>query len=294
MKLVREPLFHFLVAGVVLFGGHALLNRNADDSQPNRPTPVRIGQGEVHWLTETFTLQRQRAPTPEELRSLVAEFLNEELLAREARDMKLDENDTVIRRRLAQKMTFLVEGTSRRAEPTDAELQQLYEANPERFRTDARVSFKHVYFNPANRADPASDAENMLADLSGAVGEGAGVVGDRFLLGSEFHEEDERSVSGTLGQQFAQELFLLKPGNWSGPITSGFGVHLVRVDALEGSRVRPFADMRRELVDEWRRDQEQNAKERYFARIQKKYDVVIDESVQQLIAPVAKTARAAQ
>ena len=293
MKPLQEPLFHFLLAGAVLFGGYSLLNRTADDSQSNR-AQIHIGQGEVRWLTETWTLQRQRGPTHEELRSLVAEFLNEELLAREARNMKLDESDTVVRRRLAQKMTFLIEGTLRRAEPTEAELQGFYEANSERFRTEARVSFKHVYFNPANRTDPASDAKNMLAELSGAVGESADVVGDRFLLGPEFSEEDERSVASAFGQQFAQAVFDLKSATWSEPITSGFGVHLVRVSALEGSRARPFAEVRGQLLDEWRRDQEQVGKNRYLAELQKKYDIVIEDEVKSLLMPATATARAGQ
>jgi len=292
MKPLQEPLFHFLVAGAVLFGGYSLLNRTPDDSQSNR-AQIHIGQGEVRWLTETWKLQRQRGPTHEELRSLVAEFLNEELLAREARNMKLDENDTVVRRRLAQKMTFLIEGNLRRAEPTEAELQGFYQANSERFRTEARVSFKHVYFNPANRSDPASDAKNMLAELS-VVGESADVVGDRFLLGPEYSEEDERSVARAFGQQFARAVFDLKPATWSEPIMSGFGVHLVRVSALEGSRPRPFAEVRGQLLDEWRRDQEQVGKNRYLAELQKKYDIVIEDEVKSLLMPATATARAGQ
>jgi len=293
MKPFQEPLFHFLLAGAVLFGGYSLLNRTADDSQSNRKQ-IHIAQGEVRWLTETWTLQRQRAPTREELRGLVAEFLNEEMLAREAREMKLDENDTIIRRRLAQKMTFLIEGTLRRAEPTEAELQQLYKAGAERFRTDTRVSFSQIYFNSAARTDPVSDAKSMLADLSGAVAEDAGAMGDRSLLASEFYKEDERSVTGMLGPEFARALFALEPGIWSGPITSGFGIHLVRVSALEDSRVLSFAEVRGRLLDEWRRDQEQVAKKRYFAELQKKYDVVVDEDVKPLLVPATATARAGQ
>ena len=104
MKLLHEPLLHFALAGAVLFGGYALVNRG--DEIANKPKEIRIGQGEVQWLKETWALQRQREPTQEELRGLVTEFLNEELLAREAREMKLDENDTIVRRRLAQKLNL--------------------------------------------------------------------------------------------------------------------------------------------------------------------------------------------
>jgi len=293
MKPLQEPLFHFFIIGAVLFGAHALLNRTEDGVEQQRKQ-IHIGQGEVRWLTETWTLQRQRAPTHEELQGLVAEFLNEELLAREAREMKLDEDDTVIRRRLAQKVTFLIEDTLRRSEPTEAELQQLYEAGAERFRTGARVSFSQIYFNSAARTDPVSDAKSMLADLSGAVAEDASAMGDRSLLASEFYNEDERSVTGMWGPGFARALFALEPGIWSGPVTSGFGIHLVRVSAFENSRVQSFAEVRGRLLDEWRRDQEQVAKKRYFAELQKKYNVVVDEDVKPLLVPATATARAGQ
>ena len=125
----------------------------------------------MQWLVETWKLQRQREPTQEELSGLVAEFLNEELLAREARELKLDQNDTIVRRRLAQKLNFLIEDTSRRSEPTEADLQKLYDTRPERYRTGASVSFTHVYFSPAQRKDPVADANDALASLSRPGGE---------------------------------------------------------------------------------------------------------------------------
>lgn len=294
MKLLQEPLLHFALAGAVLFGAYALLNR-ADNSESDATRQIRVGPGEVQWLTETWTLQRQRAPTPEELSGLVADFVNEMMLAREAREMKLDENDTIIRRRLAQKLNFLIEDTLRRAEPSEADLQRLYDARPERPQTGARISFTHVYFNPAQRTDAASDAKGALAGLSGATDAARKEdIGDRFLLASAFDDEDERSVSGTFGPDFARALFELKPGVWSGPVASGFGVHLVHVSALQGSATRSFAEMRGELLEEWRREQEQIAKERYFAELRKKYDIVFDDKVKPLAAPATTTSRAVQ
>ena len=288
MKLFREPLLHFVLAGAFLFGAYALLNRG--DDSPNKLKQIRIGQGEVQWLTETWTLQRQRAPTPDELRGLVTEFVNEMLLAREARELKLDENDTIIRRRLAQKLSFLIEDTFRHAEPSEAELQRLYDARSERPQTTARISFTHVYFNPAQRRDAASDAKDALAILSGAKGANQPEeIGDRFLLASKFQNEDERNLTSTFGPEFARALFAFKPGVWSGPVVSGFGVHLVHVSELQSSVTRPFAEIRGQLLDEWRRDQEQTAKERYFAELRKKFDVVVEDSVKPLLAPARRT-----
>ena len=107
---------------------------------------VRVGENDVKWLKETWARQWQREPTREELHGLVIDFLKEELLAREAREMGLDENDTIVRRRLAQKVEF-VQDTARLAEPTEDDLRRFYAAHPERFSEEARVSFTHVYFS---------------------------------------------------------------------------------------------------------------------------------------------------
>ena len=115
LKLLRDPLLHFVVAGSVLFGGYELINRG--EMNPPATDPVHIGEGDIRWLKDTFANQWQRPPTEDELRGLVAGFLEEELFAREAKALGLDQNDTIVRRRLAQKLTFLVEDTSRIVEP---------------------------------------------------------------------------------------------------------------------------------------------------------------------------------
>jgi parvulin-like peptidyl-prolyl isomerase len=287
MKLLQEPLLHFLVAGAVLFGAYAWIDDSEESSDAGGVRQVQIGEGEVQWLKQTWALQWQREPTPEELRTLVAELLKEQLLAREAREMKLDENDTVVRRRLAQKLTFLIEDTLRRAEPNEDDLRRFYEARRERFRSDARVSFTHVYFNPARRQDAVADAMNALTELIEAGGtDRARSMGDRLLLEPVFHGETEQTLSSVLGRDFAAAVFRLEPGAWSGPIRSGYGLHLVRVSARKESVVRPFAEVRAQVLEEWRREQERAANAQYLAQLRRKYDVVIEESVKPLLGPL--------
>ena len=153
MKLLREPLVHFAIAGLVLFSVYSWLNGSRPASDGIEP--VRIGAGEIQWLKETYSSQWLRPPDADELQGLVADLVNEELLAREAQAMGLGEDDTIIRRRLAQKLKFLVEDTSRLAEPSDAELRQYFEENAARFEDSPRVSFSQIYFNPENRKDAA-------------------------------------------------------------------------------------------------------------------------------------------
>jgi hypothetical protein len=305
---LKEPLLHFLLIGALLFGAYAWQNRGIPGQ--TKPRQVRVSESDVVWLKETWAKQWQRDPTRDELRGLVTEFLKEELLAREAREMGLDQNDAYVRRRLAQKVEFLVQDTSRLVEPTEHDLRRFHAAHPERFSEPARVSFTHLYFSREKRQDAAADARAALAELSrsgaekvppspGAEGRGEGEpstnprpsfpnprpsqLGDRLLLGSEFSDVDPQAVAGQFGAKFADALFALAPGAWRGPIESGYGLHLVRVSALMPARPRAFAEVRAQVLDRWRDQQQREDNEKYFANLLRKYAVVVDESVKPLV-----------
>jgi hypothetical protein len=273
MKALKEPLLHFVIAGALLFGAYALVNRG---EQPGNTTagPIHIGGGEISWLRETFSNQWHRAPTNEELSGLVASLLEEELLAR----------DTIVRRRLAQKLTFMVEDTSHIVEPTEEDLRRFYAANSERFQADPRVSFTQVFFNPERRQNADQDAKLALASFrAGPSHDDAASVGDPLLLEADFHDVDQRTLSNMFGTEFAAAVFTLRPGPWSGPIKSAFGVHLVRVVDLRPAEPRPFESVRDKVAEEWRHQREGEMKASYLAKLQQKYGVVIDDSVKPLL-----------
>jgi PPIC-type PPIASE domain len=286
MKVLKEPLLHFVLAGAALFGAYAWVNRAAETPTAGKAAQIHIGAGDVQWMAENWTTQWRRAPTREELRGLISDYLNEQLLAREARALGLEDNDVIVRRRLAQKLTFLIDDTLRRTEPSETELQQLYEANSQRFRSDARISFTQIYFSPERRADARADAADALRVLhkSGAPLP-TGQQGDRLLVETEFHDETEQSIAGAFGPGFARAVFSLEPGAWSGPIESGYGLHLVRASTLREGRLPPLTDVRARVVEEWRNAQEKSAKDRYLDELRKKYSIVADEAVKALVAP---------
>lgn len=282
MRLLKEPLLHFLVIGTALFGMYTWKNRGAGETNP--VIQVRISEGDVLWLMKTWTQQWHREPTCEELCGLVTEFLKEELLAREAREMGLDENDTIVRRRLAQKLEFLILDTSRFAEPTDDDLRRFYEKNLESFRDASKISFTHIYFNCDQRTDAEVDAKVALAELSHSNAPAKITdMGDRLLIDSEFQNVDEQTVSVQFGKDFAHTVFTIKQGEWQGPIESSYGLHLVRVSEMKPFRQRELAEVRTRVLDLWREQRQHEDKERYFTGLLKKYNVVIDERVKPLI-----------
>jgi hypothetical protein len=279
-RLLKEPLLHFLVLGALVFAVYSWLNRSSPANKSSAGT-VRITSNEIAWLKETWSRQWQREPTRDELRGLVTDFLKEELLAREARSLGLDQDDTIVRRRLAQKLEFLVQDTSTLAEPTEGDLRRFYEANPARFQTDARISFTHVFFSREKRVAAATDAKAALSDLS--RGANAADLGDQLLVDSDIVAADMQSVAGQFGRDFADSVFALKPGAWNGPIESGYGLHLVRVSEVNPGTRREFSEVKTQVLEYWRQQRQRQGNEKYFASLLRKYDVVVDDSVKPLI-----------
>jgi parvulin-like peptidyl-prolyl cis-trans isomerase-like protein len=283
MRLFREPLLHFLLAGAALFGAYAWLPGDRDSPEDNSRT-VYLRQADVDWIKQIWSRQWHREPTQDELRGLVADYIKEELFAREAHDMKLDENDIVLRHRLAQKLSFLIEDAVQVAQPTDADLQRHYAAHPDRFQSGARITFSQIYFNPETRKDPLSDAKRILERIGAASKvDDPAEMGDRLLVDSDFRQTDEQTVSTVFGPEFARTIFALEPGSWSGPIRSGFGVHLARISELQKSQPLPYAAARPQLLAEWQREQEQGAYEKFMQELRKKYKIVADDSVKSII-----------
>lgn len=274
-SLLREPLLHFLLLGAALFAVHAARTGGPTSEGPSRQ--VRLGEGEVRWLRETWTLQWQREPTPEELRTLVAEYLKEELLSREAREMGLDRDDVYVRRRLSQKVEFLLQDTTRLAEPTEDDLRRTFDAHPERFGGEPRISFTQVYFAREHRAEALATLPRLVA--------GANPMdqGDVLLLDAEIRAATRQAVAAQFGPKFADAVLALEPGSWQGPVESGYGLHLVRVTERTAARPRELAEVRAQVVERWREERQQEASERHLASLYEKYDVVADEAVKPLL-----------
>ncbi len=280
-RWLSEPLVHFLAIGSLLFGVYAWLHRGESAGSDNGAGPVRITATEISYLTQTWERLQQREPAPEELHALVAGYLKEELLGREARELGLDQNDPIIRRRLAQKVEFLVSDTARLAAPTDGDLRHSYEAHKESFRTPARVSFIHVFFNPQTRRDAAGDANAALAALS--IGAPIGSFGDPFPIDAEVRDDILQNVAGQFGDGFGNAVFALMPGQWQGPIASSFGLHLVRVTEAKPARQLAFSEVEPQVRERWRDEHQRQANVEHYENLMQKYGVVVDDSVRPLI-----------
>jgi hypothetical protein len=163
VRFLKEPLLHFFLLGLVVFGLHAVLNSGVDTGSRGDPLLVEITSADIEWLRSTWNKKMGREPTPRELDGLVASFIREEVLYREAVSMGLDQHDSVVRRRMAQKMDFLFKDLAEMAQPTDEEISGWFDGNRERYRVPAHTSFTHVYFNRDRRGEGVeNDAREVL------------------------------------------------------------------------------------------------------------------------------------
>ena len=287
-RLLREPLLHFLLLGALLFGWSAW--QGGDAAGSNR---IVVTPGVVATLAAGFSRTWQRPPSDIELKGLIDEHVKEEIAAREAMAMGLDRDDIVIKRRLRQKLEFLLVDDAGAAPPTDAELKAWLNRHPESFRVEPTLAFRQVLLRPERRgASMTADATKLLARLHASGPDVATWdLGDASMLPAETPLQPLREVANSFGQDFADALMKLVPGQWSGPVESSFGLHLVlvreRTDgaAADLATVRPLVE--REVLAERRKAEMQALYERLLA----KYSVSIDRP--KLPPAVAAEARGA-
>jgi hypothetical protein len=272
-KILREPLLHFLVAGMILF---VFWGYWGDNSEPDSEQII-VGSAEIERIEDTWKTQWRREPTEEELESLIERFIEEEVLYREALAMGLEKEDTIIRRRLAQKMQFLIQDIADQSQPDEAELNVFFEESQEQFREPARISFTHIYFNqdqPKNTG--LRDAGEALVKLQSSALERAPEQGDPFMLNHDYAKITQRETAKLFGKTFAEELFTLTPGPWQGPIRSGYGIHLVRVVDYIPSRIPEFSEVAEQVRQGYINMRRQKANEEAIKALMDRYEIVID------------------
>jgi hypothetical protein len=271
-RLLREPLLHFAALGAALFA----LFDCAGGERPRAPEQVVVGASEVERLAEGFARTWQRPATPDELAALVRDHVDEEILYREALALGLERDDTIVRRRLRQKMEFLFDAEAPLAEPSETELERHRLAHRERFEEPPELSFRHVYVSADRRGEAArGDAERLLALLrtSDADWEQSG---DPLPLAPAFEALPAAALRAQFGDAFAEALLTLPAGSWQGPVQSGYGLHLVRVDARSAVRLPPLAEVRDEVRLDLLAMRRAEATAHRLAALRERYEVRVE------------------
>ena len=277
MKLLREPLLHFMFIGAAIYLLYSVFAEplpEADDKT------IVVSAGEVEWMQTAWQKRWNRPPTSQEFDGLVQQYIKETVLYREALTMGLNQHDQVIRRRLAQKLEFLAKDLVALTPPTEEELQSYFEENQARYQQPVLYTFTQVFIDPDKRGDATlDDAEIIKANLiaQGEAIEDPGALGDDFMLQSYYPEKDGIEIQKQFGSGFTESLAELSPGQWHGPVLSGYGVHLVYISSISEPPAPEFAALRERVVQDWTMERGEEINDKFYASLREQYTVIIEE-----------------
>jgi len=203
----------------------------------------------------------------------------EEQLA-DAYALGMDRSDLVVRRRLVQKMQLDVFASVRSPEPTEVELRDYMKRHVERFTQPARVRLSHVFLSRDRRgAALAADADSLLARLirENIDVEEARKLGDPFLFSSSLAPRSERELAKVFGPGFAERVSRLRVGDWTGPVSSAYGTHLVLVHERTPAAPVSLDVVRREVREAVLGERGEGALREYLAELRERGPVRVEE-----------------
>jgi len=273
MSVLRQPLLQFLVIGALLYGLYLTIGDGRDGGAD--ATTIHITSGTIDALSEDWIRTWNRPPTEDELVGMVEAYVEEEVLYREALALGLDKDDTIVRRRLRQKIDFLADDLITVAPPDEAALRTYLAANAERYSDPPRLTLTQVFIDPARHGD---DLDDVVATTAAQLAEGADPTqtGDPFLLPMTYRDVSLDKLARDLGEHFATAVAGLPVGVWNGPVASAYGLHLVRVDALQAGSLPEFAAVRDAVERDWYAEQRARARDAYVQELAGRYDIQIE------------------
>jgi len=282
-KLLKEPLFQFLIIGAGLFLIFGL--RGGPASQPGgqsdlQSTKIMVTQGQIEHMKAQFTRTWQRPPTAQELQGLIDDHVRDEISYREATAMGLDRDDATIRRRMRLKLETLNEDIAAAMSPTDQDLQAFLEQHPESFVKEPRAAFRQVYLNADSRVrNVEADARDILVKIRG---EGAKARPERFgdslmSIPNELPLLPQSEIARLFGGDFSKNVIDLNPGQWQGPVRSGYGLHLIFVTEKKPARMPKLEEVRDQVEREWIFARKKEMLEDMYKKLGEHYTVVIEQ-----------------
>lgn len=270
-KLLKEPLFHFLLLGGLIFALYGMVNRSVDDDNT-----ILIDDFDMNNIIASWEMQWKRIPTDEELKNLIQQNIKQEIFYQEALKMKLDHNDEIIKRRLAQKMQFLSNDLASINEPSDEELQKYYDIHFTDYLTPYTFSFYQIVFSPDNRQDPQGDAEHMISQIKNLPIAEVETKGDALPFPFFYENANAEKLNRQLGLDFSTSMEPLETGSWVGPIESGFGYHLIYLTEKTGPQIPELGNVKDDLLRDMEYDNQKKLNDLIFEELKKNYSIEFD------------------
>ena len=268
-RLLQEPLLHFLLIGIALFVVHGVV------ASPNRADTIVVSEKIVDELAREHEVRWTRKPTDQELAGLVDAYVRDEILYREGLALGLDRDDAQIKRRVRQKFEVMSEEKDASEAPSDADLNAYLAKNASRFLLPATVTFEQIFFD---NVETATDVERAVAAARIAVVRGADPtkLGKASMLPNRVENTAQDRVARDFGAGFMQQVETAPLGQWSGPIASSFGAHLVRVTARTPAALPELSRIRQIVARDWENERRATSRSDNYHKLRERYTVVIE------------------
>ncbi|MBO6508878.1 MAG: peptidyl-prolyl cis-trans isomerase [Roseibium sp.] len=274
-RFLRQPLLHFLVLGALIFVYYGAVAPSDPEPGGDPSSEIAVTSLQLDRLNTEFEAIWQRAPTTDEQQKLIDNFIREEVLVREALRLGLDRDDTVLRRRLVQKMDYLAASSARAQKPSEDDLTAHFEANRESYLRPGRVAFEQVFLGE-------SPDETLTTEILTKLEAGVpfSELGKRTLLPSELGMSARAKVDGLFGDGLFETLQSLEAGNWQGPVKSGYGFHLVRITENQLPEQLTFEEARKFVTEDWSLQRYEQAKVDQQEALKSQYRIIVEGQAQ--------------
>jgi len=264
--LIKEPLIHILIIGGLLFILDTLVQEHSSDRNK-----IVITEGRIEHLSAVFARRWQRTPSPDEVQQLVENYIREEILYREALNLGLDHNDTVIRRRLRMKMELTTRDLTNTLTPADSILQWYLDQNTHRYQRPAQFSFRQLYFPASSNTEDIKEALSWLNQgMDYAPPKGS------TLLPERVNDESDVRIDQLFGPGFSGQLAKAPLEKWAGPFESAYGWHLVFLKGSQPSRATLLSEVRAEILRDWRLYEREKVLEQQYQQYRENYTVRVE------------------
>lgn len=271
-KLLKDPLFRFLLIGAAIFLIFNVFNKSED-----LENTIVISAADIAALQANFSRTWQRQPTEKELSGIIEESIRDEVAYREALAMGLDRDDPYVRRRMRMKTELLMEDIISLTPPTDEELNTFLVENRDQFKQQPEIAFSQIFFNAEKRgASLESELNAIKQQLQSSQTDLSQDLGDVIMLPQNYPLAALNIVKRQFGEAFAEQIITLDPGIWSGPVVSTYGVHLVLVrDRVDGYDPE-LAEIRPVVEREFMANRRKHIKEEAYKKLQEQYEIVVE------------------
>jgi len=264
----KEPLLHFLLLSFLLFIAFDFLNPEETESKV-----VEISAGRVAQLQQRFQKISQRPPSVEETEALVRNYALDEIYNREARALGLDKNDSVVKKRLRQKMEFMLQDTIPQQTERD-ELDAFFRQNQGKYRVESRFSFEQAYVSLDR---DHTELKGLVEQLKTVAASGEKPLGDDSLIPTTVNSASESEIARKFGQRFLNELLALKKNSsWQGPVQSGLGLHFVKINSFEEGLLPALDTVHDKVLNDWKYQKSSEARLTFENELLQRYDVRVE------------------